>query len=157
MCSVLDESTPGRIILMGEVDIENLFRIYDHTNFIIKKHSLLFSFKIDHGTYETAIEFVGNRTFHPPISKNWDSNYDILCPDLLDYHNRVIIEYEEEIGEPQRGAALAKKGHSREGDFDTRRDERRNHYYTQGGFRLLRIWESDKLWREKVEEFLLNL
>ena len=141
---------------MGEVDIENLFRIYDVANSIIKKHRLLISFTIDHGTYETAIEFVGNRFFHPPISKNWDSHPNIFCPDLLDWHNKIIIEYEEEVGEQRRGAFLAKKGHHREGDMDTKQDSRRNEYYKSGGFRVLRIWDSEQNWEKKLENFLLR-
>ena len=142
---------------MGQIDIENLFRIYDEVNRLIKHHSLLMHFTIDHGTYETAIEFIGKKSFHPPISKNWDTNPDIFCPDLLDYHNKIIIEYEEEIGEPRTGAKLAKKGHSREGDIDSKRDERRNNFYEQAGFRLIRIWESDEAWQKKLERSLLQL
>ncbi len=142
---------------MGQVDIENLFRIYDAANSIIKKHSLLISFKIDHGTYETAIEFMGNHFFHPPISKNWDSHPDIFCPDLLDWHNKIIIEYEEEVGPRMVGAFLAKKGHHREGDMDNKRDTRRGKYYTQAGFHMLRIWNSDESWKKKLEKFLLEL
>lgn len=142
---------------MGEVDIENLFRIYDVANSIIKKHRLLISFTIDHGTYETAIEFVGNRFFHPPISKNWDSHPNIFCPDLLDWHNKIIIEYEEEVGQRRRGSFLAKKGHHREGDLDNKRDIRRGKFYKQAGFHILRIWESEKYWREKLEKFLVDL
>jgi len=142
---------------MGEIDIENLFRIYDQTNKIIKKHSLLYHFIIDHGSYETAIEFIGNKSFHPPLSKNWDSNPEIFCPDLLDYHNRIIIEYEEEIGEPRRGARLAKKGHSRIGDVDNKHDISRNQHYEKCGFRLLRIWDSDENWISTLEKFLTNV
>ncbi len=142
---------------MGAIDIENLFRIYDAANSIIKKHSLLVSLTIDHGTFETAIEFVGDRFFHPPISKNWDSNPDIFCPDLLDWHNKIIIEYEEEVGERRGGAFLAKKGHNREGDLDNSRDARRTKFYKIGKFHILRIWESDKLWKEKLEKFLLHV
>ncbi|GAF69781.1 unnamed protein product [marine sediment metagenome] len=142
---------------MGEIDIENLFRIYDQANTIIKKHNLLYHFIIDHGSYETAIEFVGNSAFHPPLSKNWDTNPKIFCPDLLDYHNKVIIEYEEEIGSPRRGARLAKKGHAREGDIDNSHDQTRNQYYKMCGFRLLRIWDSDENWENRLEEFLLKL
>jgi len=141
---------------MGQVDIENLFRIYDEANSIIKKHSLLMRFTIDHGTYETAIEFVGKRSFHPPLSKNWDTNPDIFCPDLLDYHNKIIIEYEEEVGNPKSGAKLAKKGHNGEGDIDNKRDSRRNEHFINCDFKLLRIWESDDCWKEKLENFLLK-
>ena len=39
---------------------------------------------------------------------------------MLDYHNKIIIEYEEEVGERRSGAKLAKKGHHREDDMDTK-------------------------------------
>ena len=141
---------------MGQVDIESLFRVYEQVKEITKQHNLQFSFKIDHGTYETAIEFVGNKSFHPPISENWDSHPDIFCPDLLDWHNKIIIEYEEEVGNPRSGAFLAKKGHHREGDMDNKRDTRRGIFYEQAGFHILRLWESDQLWKEKLEKFLLD-
>ena len=142
---------------MGQVDIESLFRIYEQIKKITKQHNLDFSFKVDHGTYETAIEFVGNKSFHPPISENWDSDPDIFCPDLLDWHNKIIIEYEEEVGPQRRGAFLAKKGHHREGDMDNKRDTRRGIFYKHRGFHILRIWESDELWKKKLEKFLLGL
>ena len=142
---------------MGEIDIENLFRIYNVANSLIKKHGLLFSFKIDEGTYETAIEFIGFTSFHPPISQNWSSHPLIFCPDLLDWDNKIIIEYEEEIGKPLRGAKLAKKGHQREGDLDNKRDTKRNEFYKRGGFRLFRIYDSDKAWAPKLEKFLIGL
>jgi len=142
---------------LGEADIESLFRVYKQVNEIIKNNELQLSFKIDHGTYETAIEFVGEKSFHPPISENWDSQPDIFCPDLLDWHNKIIIEYEEEVGERRSGAFLAKKGHHREGDMDNKRDTRREKFYKHRGFHLLRIWESDESWREKLEKFLVGL
>ena len=142
---------------VGQIDIESLFRVYNKIKKITKHHNLQFFFKIDHGTYETAIEFIEKKSYHPPISKNWDSNPDIFCPDLLDWHNKIIIEYEEEVGPRKHGAFLAKKGHHREGDLDNKRDTRRGEYYRYGGFHILRIWESDELWAEKLEKFLLEL
>jgi len=124
---------------------------------VCKENKLPFTFRVDHGTYETAIEFTDDKLYHPPISANWDKNPLIFCPDLLDYHNKIIIEYEEEVGERCSGAKLARKGHHREGDMDTKRDDRRNLYYEYGNFSVLRIYESDILWRKKLEEFLLKL
>jgi len=141
---------------VGLIDIDSLFRIYEQIKKITKEHNLSCSFKIDHGTYETAIEFVGTLSFHPPISENWDSDPNIFCPDLLDWHNKIIIEYEEEVGERRRGAFLAKKGHHREGDMDNKRDTRREKFYMHRGFHILRIWESDKLWEKKLEAFLIK-
>ena len=141
---------------MGEIDLEKLFEIYYECLLISKKYNLPYRFKIDEGTYETAIEFIECKPHHPPISKNWKSKPIIFCPDLFDYYNKIIIEYEEEVGKPLAGATLAKKGHSSEGDFDTKRDERRNKYYKDGGFRVLRLWESDKSWRKTLKNFLMS-
>lgn len=141
---------------MGEIDIHNLFKLNEHIKKIIKDNKLPYEFEIDTGSYETAIEFIGDSSFHPPISKNWSQNPVIFCPDLLDYENRLIIEYEEEVGDKQLGAKLAKKGHNREGDMDTKRDARRNYYYKHCGFRIVRIWESDDSWKKKLEQFFLK-
>ena len=142
---------------MGEIDIENLMKIYRKCLQLCKEHHLPYSFRVDHGTYETAIEFIGSRSYHPPLSKNWNQSHDIFCPDLLDYEHKIIIEYEEEVGERQTGAKLATKGHHREGDMDTNRDIRRNLYYKDSKFRVLRIYESDKLWEKKLGSFLIEL
>lgn len=142
---------------MGEIDIEHLMKIYRQCVQLCKVHHLPYSFRVDHGTYETAIEFIGSKSYHPPISENWNQNPDIFCPDLLDYYNKIIIEYEEEVGERKPGAKLARKGHHREGDMDTKRDVRRNLYYEDGKFRVLRIYESDTLWQKKLVDFLTEL
>ncbi len=142
---------------MGEIDIESLMKIYRECVAICKEHHLQFIFQVDHGTYETAIEFIGSKSYHPPISENWNQNPEIFCPDLLDYYNKIIIEYEEEVGGRRPGAKLARKGHHREGDLDTKRDFKRNLYYKDGAFRVLRIYESDKLWQKKITDFLMKL
>jgi len=147
---------------MGQVDLEKLFEIYYETLSIAKKYNLPYRFKVDEGTYETALEFFYDddekwHTAHPPLAKNWIENPTIICPDLLDYKNKLIIEYEEEVGERKTGAKLAKKGHNREGDIDTKRDERRNKYYRHGKFTVLQIWESDECWRKKLKIFLCSL
>ena len=142
---------------MGLADIDSLFRVYNHVQEIIKKHELSYSFKIDSGTYETAIEFIEEKPYHPPISNGWSTKPIIFCPDLLDWYNKIIIEYEEEVGDRRSGAYLAKKGHHREGDMDNKRDTRRGIFYKHRGFHILRIWESDKAWMEKLENFLVGL
>ena len=142
---------------MGKIDLVNFFEIYYEIKSIKKKYNLSCDFKIDEGFYETAIEFTESGHFHPPISKDWSQYPIIFCPDLLDYDNKIIIEYEEEIGNPKAGAKLAKKGHNREGDFDSKRDDRRTFYYKLGGFSVLRVWESDKMWRNKLKNFMLSL
>jgi len=139
---------------MGQQDIAALFVIKEEIKKINKKNNLHNTFKVDLGNYETALEFVGSMVFHPPISKDWSTNPVILCPDLLDYQNKLIIEYEEEVGNRRTGARLAKKGHNREGDEDNSRDARRNKFYKRGGFHVVRLWESDKNWEETLENFL---
>lgn len=147
---------------MGHKDLMALHKIYEEIKSFCKENKLPHSFKVDDGDWETAIEFyfLGDakspqwETFHPPRSKNWDSNPNILCPDLLDWHHRMIIEYDEEVGEPRPGAYLAIKGHNREGDLDNTHDTERTYYYKWGKFHTLRIWESDKLWKEKLHKFL---
>ena len=145
-----------QIFLVGLVDINSLFRVYNHVQEIIKKHELSYSFKVDTGSYETAIEFIEEKPYHPPISHDWSSKPIIFCPDLLDWYNKIIIEYEEEVGNRRSGDYLAKKGHHREGDMDTKQDSRRNKYYKSGGFRVLRIWDSEQNWKKKLENFLLR-
>lgn len=142
---------------MGIQDIDRLIEIQTYANSFPG-----FNFKVDVGNYETAIEFeVGWKlseeyvqAYHPPKSKSWKNNPDIKCPDLLDFHRKKIIEYEEETGKRRTGARLAKKGHGHPGDLDNIRDSRRNSYYEMTGFKLLRIWESDKDWMEKIDVFL---
>lgn len=144
---------------MGVKDSDALHTIYEKAKTICKENDLQYSFKVDNGDYETAIEFYYDNetwhTAHPPIAKNWDSKPTIFCPDLLDYSHKLIIEWEEEHGNRKSGAKLATKGHSHQGDFDTKRDSRRTDYYNWGNFRVLRIWESDKNWGLTLESFLL--
>jgi len=106
-----------------------------------------FTFKIDAGTWETAIEFTAIGYNHPPKSKSWkevkDSENEIKCPDLLDFKNRIILEYEEESGNRKPGASLAKKGHGHEGDLSTKKDSGRDQLYRIGGFRLFKVWQSE--------------
>jgi len=142
---------------MGQIDTKNLMKIYRKCVSLCKQYRWPFAFRVDHGTYETAIEFIDSKSYHPPISANWDTKPVIFCPDLLDYHNKIIIEYEEEVGKRLSGAKLAVKGHTREGDMDNKRDYRRNLYYERGGFNVLRIYESDIMWQIKLENFLQSL
>jgi len=142
---------------VGHKDLISLHILYEKIKTICKTNNLPYHFCVDDGYWETAIEFVGVNHFHPPIAKDWSDNPTIFCPDLLDYHNHIIIEYEEEIGDKKPGAALAKKGHNRLGDIANKRDDRRNRYYRQGGFHCLHIWEYEEDWETKLESFLLNI
>ena len=142
---------------MGHKDLDSLHTIYEKIKTICKTNDLPYHFNVDDGDWETAIEFSDGNNYHPPISQDWSANPVIFCPDLLDYENRIIIEFEEEVGKQLPGAKLAKKGHNREGDFASKRDDKRNYFYKQGGFKMLQIWNSDNKWISKLEAFLINI
>jgi len=149
---------------MGIVDIVVLHDLYREAVKQEKEYNWGFKFKMDEGTFETAIEFQESSSyrpiaFHPPEAKNWDDAQDILCPDILDFWNRIVIEYEEETGKPKKGAHYAKKGHGHPGDLASIRDSRRDSLYLLGGFRVLKIWESeynDGSWRKKMWRFFCD-
>ena len=71
-----------------------------------------------------------------------------FVPDLIDFKMKKIIEYQEEPGPPKPGAKLARKGHDEFSDSD------KDLYYKIAGFDQLKIWESDKDWTDKIDEFL---
>ena len=141
---------------MGHKDLMSLHRIYEKIKIISKENNLSYNFKVDDGDWETAIEFIGERSYHPPISVDWSNNPQIFCPDLLDYENKIIIEFEEAIGNPRPGARLAIKGHNREGDLPNKRDTRRKEFYDDGNFHCFQIWESDDKWEQKLERLLIT-
>ncbi len=141
---------------MGEKDVEVLFQIYKEAT----KHG--FYFKYDAGDFDTAIEFLpSGKPYHPPVANSWEESKDkgteIKCPDLLDWDNKLIIEYEEETGNKRLGAKFARKGHGHEGDLDKERDDHRNKLYEKAGLKLFRIWQSyykDGSWKDKLKEWL---
>ena len=152
---------------MGNQDLERLHPVYRACVDFGKLAGLPFEFKEDSGNFETAIEFLeplGTTDIemlghHPPISSDWKGHPNIICPDILDYKNRIIIEFEEETGNRKPGARYAKKGHGHEGDYSTRRDTRRNEYYKLAGFRVFSLWESvykNENWKKKLFAFLLD-
>lgn len=128
---------------MGEVDLGDLHKIYRKCVDYCKQENLPYKFKVDSGNYETAIEFWAMGYHHPPKSANWNyaksQDNEIKCPDLLDYHNKLIIEYEEESKPGKRGGKLGKKGHTEESN----KDEHRDQLYRIAGFKLLKFWETD--------------
>ena len=149
---------------MGEVDIIILNDIYREAVKQEIKNNWGFKFKVDDGNFETAIEFYETLdkemdVFHPPIAKDWNDAKTIQCPDILDFENKIIIEYQEETGKRRKGAYLAKKGHGHPGDLANIRDSRRDSNYSRGGFRVLNIWESDyknESWKKTLWVFLCD-
>jgi len=99
-----------------------------------------YQFKWDQGDFETKIE-------DPETG-------DFFCPDVVDVHNKIIIEHEEEA-KANTGYHKAKKhrGHT---DYTNTRDRKRDAFYKKLGFEVLKIWESDKQWKTKLKQFLVN-
>ena len=148
---------------LGRQDIHNIHPIYRHIVDVCKIHNLSFTIKEDLGDYETAIQFKGEHYTHPPFSEDWQTNPEIVCPDVLILDGEKIagvIEYEEETGNRKSGAHMARKGHGHEGDYDTKRDTRRNEHYESSGIPLHRIWESNfkksSLWKIPLTEFVFE-
>lgn len=135
---------------MGHRDLDSLFPIVQEARRISEEYNLGFSFRWDQGDYETRIDisdlgtcFIGNGKL-PLIG------FEMFCPDILDFHNKIIIEYEEEA-KPNKGAKR-RKGHF-EGN---NRDLRRDWAYTRARFDYLKIWESDKNWKDTLKQFLIK-
>lgn len=150
---------------MGHADYQSLSTIYATANAISKAVSLPYLFKVDSQNFETGIIFdlETGKSRQPTNADSFESmRYPeiMIVPDICDYENRIIIEYEEETGPRKSGAHYAKKGHGHEGDLDKKRDGRRNECYRNAGFRLLRVWEShlkkSDIWKIVVAEFLID-
>lgn len=123
---------------MGEVDIESLMKIKQYIQDLNRGNGWDFVFKVDHGKYETKL----------------GDDDDFYVPDLIDYSNQLIIEYEEE-SKPRKGPKIIKKGHWEESRHDFYRDQ----FYTDRNYLILKIWESelkiDKVWQDKLYKFLV--
>lgn len=147
---------------MGLQDLDRINPVYRACTDFCKLAEIPFSFKEDLGTYETIIAINEQGDWYIPdnTSTDWDSvNGKVFCPDIIDYSNRIIIEFEEESGPKKPGAKLARKGHGHQGDYSTKRDQKRNDAYEAAGFTVYRLWEStfkNENWRVKLFEFLIN-
>lgn len=145
---------------MGGKDIVALHKIYEKIKSYCRANDLSYHFKVDDGSFETAIEFWALGYYHPPKSENREASREagneIKCPDLLDFEHKLILEYEEEGQKKLSGDRLARKGHGPEGDMPNKRDTDRDRLYRLGGFRLLRFYETDlkeENWK-KLYDFL---
>jgi len=144
---------------MGEIDYGNLNEIYRKCVDYCKAEKISITLKVDSGNYETAIEFTAIGYHHPPKSKSWEevkkAGNEIMCPDILDFENKFIIELEEEPTPGKIGGKMGKKGHTSESDTDEHRDM----LYRIAGFRLCKIWENDYKngnWEKQLKSFLIK-
>lgn len=145
---------------MGIVDIERLYPIYRTCTDFCKVANLPFTFKEDLEDYETIIAIDGSNWYRPETTENWETVVgNVFCPDIIDFDNKIIIEFEEETGPRKPGAKYAKKGHGHSGDTDTVRDQKRNQSYNNAGFTVFRLWESafkNENWKLQLCEFLTS-
>jgi very-short-patch-repair endonuclease len=144
---------------LGEIDIHNIHPIYRHAVETTKLHDMPFQFREDTGSFETLIAISESGKYRSYHEKN-NRTFIPFVPDIIDYKNKIIIEFEEETGNRRAGAKMARKGHGHEGDMPTKRDERRNEFYKLAGFTVLRIWESQFknsiAWKIALTEFLFK-
>lgn len=146
---------------MGEVDLAVLHPIYRECIELNKENNWNFQFKEDSGDFETMIQFyppdaAGRmKAVHPPDAQNWDDMEICNAPDILDFDNRIIIEYEEESRPGKSGGKLGRKGHW----SDSKRDTLRDANYKAAAFRVCKIWESELkkgTWNLKLFHFLAD-
>lgn len=130
---------------MGVSDIMRVYPVYRLVTNQCEEFGWPYQFKEDLGSFETAIEFWAMGYHHPPKSKDWDevkkAGHEIKCPDILDFYNKIIVEFEEESKPGKKSGKLGKKGHTEESNRDSNRDQ----LYRIAGFRLCKIWECEPL------------
>lgn len=134
---------------MGHKDLDSLFPIVQEARRISDEFGMGFSFRWDMGDYETRVDI--NESGHTWLGSGQLplTGYRIFCPDIMDYKNKIIIEFEEEC-KPNKGAKR-RKGHF---EFN-KRDVKRDWYYKLGKFDVLKIWSSNKKWKEDLKQFLI--
>ena len=144
---------------MGEIDIHNIHPIYRYCVEYNRLAELPFTFTEDTGSFETVLAISESGKWRNYVEKD-DRTHITFVPDIIDYKNKIIIEFEEETGNRKSGAHYARKGHGHQGDYSTKRDTRRNKYYKLAGFTVLRIWESQfkksTVWKIILTEFLIQ-
>jgi len=146
---------------MGIQDLQKLFKINQQIKqFDKKKH---YNFIIDTDTKEgktrIVIDEFGTWEKTPYLTEEQaiqfrKKGFRQFVPDLIDFKNKVIIEYQEESkgrqGVLRRRGKINKKGH------DEFSDEDKDLFYKLAEFNQLKIWEntSPEEQKEELEKFL---
>ena len=146
---------------MGIQDLQKLFEIKNQIQQIDKKN--YYNFIIDSDTKEgrtrIIIDEFGTWIKTPNLTEEQASEYRKkgfrqFVPDLIDFKNKIIIEYQEESkgrqGVLRRRGKINKKGH------DEFSDEDKDLFYKLAEFNQLKIWEntSPEEQKEELEKFL---
>lgn len=144
---------------MGNNDIENLNAIYRFATQFSRLLGLSFDFKEDSGNFETAIGITEDGHTERPLSdstwKAYKNGKKLFVPDVLDYNNKIIFEYEETW---KKEGKRKRKGHDPDG-LDIRTSNR-DLYYEIAKFRVLKIFdyefEFERAWKLKIAKFLIK-
>ena len=139
-----------------KTDLTILHNINQEIIRLSKKHGWKYNFKVDNGLYETRIDIDSDGEWRPGNGTLPSMGFEMFCPDLIDFNNQVIIEYEEESG-PNSGFFKSKKDKGHNQELLNPRDERRDWYYGQAKFAVLKIWETnylDQKWKAVLYLFL---
>ena len=148
---------------MGIQDLEKLFLINQQIKEIDKENQ--YNFVIDTDTKEGKTRIIIDETgtwkkvpFLTEIQAGVfrKKGFRQFVPDLIDFKNKIIIEYQEESegrqGVLRRRGKINKKGH------DEFSDEDKDMFYDLANFNQLKIWENTppEEQRDELEIFLTS-
>ena len=141
---------------MGAQDLQKLFEINKQIKQFDKKK--YYNFIIDTDTKEgrtrIIIDEFGTWKKTPHLTEEQASEYRKkgfrqFVPDLIDFKNKIIIEYQEESkgrqGVLRRRGKINKKGH------DEFSDEDKDIFYELAKFNQLKIWENTPIIKQEEE------
>jgi hypothetical protein len=149
---------------MGAQDLQKLFEINKQIKQFDKKK--YYNFIIDTDTKEgrtrIVIDEFGTWKKTPHLTEEQATEYRKkgfrqFVPDLIDFKNKIIIEYQEESkgrqGVLRRRGKINKKGH------DEFSDEDKDIFYELAKFNQLKIWENTPIIKqeEELKVFLKSL
>ena len=141
---------------MGAQDLQKLFEINKQIKQFDKKK--YYNFIIDTDTKEgrtrIVIDEFGTWKKTPHLTEEQATEYRKkgfrqFVPDLIDFKNKIIIEYQEESkgrqGVLRRRGKINKKGH------DEFSDEDKDIFYELAKFNQLKIWENTPITKQEEE------
>jgi len=141
---------------MGIQDLQKLFEINQQIKKIDEKKD--YNFIVDTDTKEgrtrIVIDEFGTWKKTPQLTEEQATEYRKkgfrqFVPDLIDFKNKIIIEYQEECkgrqGVLRRRGKINKKGH------DEFSDEDKDIFYELAKFNQLKIWENTPVEEQKQE------
>ena len=141
---------------MGIQDLKKLFEINQEIKKIDKekKYNFIIDADTKEGRTRIVIDEFGTWEKTPCLTEEQAAEYRKkgfrqFVPDLIDFKNKIIIEYQEESkgrqGVLRRRGKINKKGH------DEFSDEDKDIFYELAKFNQLKIWENTPLEEQKLE------